>query len=99
RATDSAFSLNLTTLTAPANPGTGTVTFIDTALNPGITYFYRVGATNGAGDSGNSNVASVTTPVPPNIPSNVVATAITTTEVDLTFQDNATNEDGFKVTR
>ncbi len=37
------------------------VTYADTGLAPGTLYFYRVRATNGAGDSGYSNEASATT--------------------------------------
>jgi len=37
-------------------------TFTDVGLTPSTTYFYRVVASNGSGDSGPSNVASATTP-------------------------------------
>ncbi len=43
--------------------GTSTTTaFTDTGLNATTTYFYRVLASNGVGDSAPSNVASATTP-------------------------------------
>jgi hypothetical protein len=44
--------------------GTSSATsFTDTGLNPSTTYFYRVLASNGTGDSAPSNVASATTPL------------------------------------
>src|SRR6266852_4342766 len=43
--------------------GTSTTTaFTDTGLSPSTTYFYRVVASNSAGDSAPSNVSSATTP-------------------------------------
>ena len=41
----------------PAN----TITFVDSTVAPGVTYFYAVQAVNAAGDS-TSNIVSVTTP-------------------------------------
>ncbi len=95
RATDSGFSQNLVTQTAGANA----TSFVDAGLTPGTTYYYRVRATNSAGDSANSNTASVTLPVPPAAPSNLQAVKITTNEVDLTWQNNATNATGIEVFR
>src|SRR5207244_2122887 len=43
--------------------------------SPGTTYRFYATAANGAGDSGPSNVATATTPVPPAAPSNLTATA------------------------
>jgi phosphodiesterase/alkaline phosphatase D-like protein len=39
-----------------------TTTFTDSGLSPSTTYFYRVAASNSAGDSAPSNVSSATTP-------------------------------------
>jgi hypothetical protein len=39
-------------------------TYSDTGLAPGVTYYYRVHATNAAGDSANSDPASATTLAP-----------------------------------
>ena len=77
----------------------------DTGANPGTTYWYKVTAWNNGGESGFSNEASVTTPAgPPPIeaptaPSNLTTTVVGYNQVDLTWQDNSNNEDGFRVFR
>lgn len=45
--------------------GAGVTAYSSTGLSPSTTYWYRVRATNGAGSSAPSNVASATTPAPP----------------------------------
>lgn len=68
-------------------------------LTPGNTYFYRIKALNACGSSAYSNVVSVTTPedvtVAPAAPSNFVATAVSPTQINLSWTDNATNESNF----
>ncbi len=95
RATDSAFTQNLVTQSV----GASATSFVDGGLTAGATYYYRVRATNAAGDSANSNTANVTLPVPPAAPSNLQAVKITTSEVDLTWTNNATNATGIEVFR
>src|SRR5262249_30294942 len=57
-------------------------------------------AFNSAGDSGNSNVARVTIPLAPPKPTNQVITNVTTTQIDLSWQDNAGHQaDGYKILR
>ncbi|MDZ7303603.1 MAG: fibronectin type III domain-containing protein [candidate division KSB1 bacterium] len=75
-------------------------TFSDLGLTPGLTYFYRVFAYNVGGNSGYSNEVSVS--IPPTIPaapSNLTAVAVSNTQIDLAWTDNASNEDGFKIER
>ena len=84
--------------TVPAN----TTTYSDNSIEESNKYYYRVKASNINGDSGYSNEVSVTVPpcgTPPNAPSNLTASGISTTEVQLNFKDNSDNEDGFKVER
>jgi fibronectin type 3 domain-containing protein len=98
RATDSGFTQNLTTENLPATPNS----FTDTAtgLAPGNTFYYRLRAYNAAGDSGNSNSASVTIPLAPPKPTNQKITNVTTTEVDMSWQDNAGHQaDGYHIYR
>jgi Fibronectin type III domain len=72
-------------------PGTQT-TVRDMGLTFGTTYFYRVRATNLAGDGGYSPVASATTfhLDPPATPAGLDATAVSGREVRLTWTDVAT---------
>jgi fibronectin type 3 domain-containing protein len=98
RATDPGFTQNLVTLTAPASSGS-TGSFADSNLISGTTYYYRIRAVNGFGNSFNSNVASVTPPTIPLTPSNAHATLITSTEIDFAWTDNSDNEDGFHIYR
>jgi len=77
--------------------------YADTGLSPSTTYYYRLRATNSAGDSMNSNVASASTQgpalEPPAAPSNLVARNPSTSTVALTWNDNSTNETGFNIER
>jgi fibronectin type 3 domain-containing protein len=98
RALDSGFTQNLVSLQAPAN-ATGTAQFVDQAVAVGTTYFYRVRAGNAAGVSAPSNTASAAIPTVPATPSGAWATLSTTTEIDLSWVNNATNADGYKIIR
>jgi len=73
--------------------------FEDENLTDGTTYFYKIAAFNLAGDSPFSQVTSATTWEPPSVPTNVVATVVSTTQINLSWQDNAHNEEGFKIFR
>ena len=75
-------------------------TYQDKGLTSNTTYVYRIKASNANGDSAPSATATATTnDVPPAQASNLTVTAVTTTEIDLTFQDNASNETGFHLYR
>ena len=71
------------------------MTYTDTSVTPGTTYFYRVRAINSAGTSGYSTEVGANVPTPPIAPSAAQATLVTATEIDLAWQDNSNNEDGF----
>src|SRR5262245_785397 len=60
-----------------AQAGANTGTWIDTALNSGTAYYYRVRAYNGSGDSAYSNVASAQTQTASNAAPPVVSTTPT----------------------
>ena len=71
-----------------------------TSLSEATTYYYRVRGTNSEGDGAYSGVASATTlTAPPMAPTGLGATAVASTEIDLAWTDNASNETGFKIER
>ncbi|HET6328456.1 MAG TPA: fibronectin type III domain-containing protein [Planctomycetaceae bacterium] len=98
RATDAAFTDNVTNFSAPATSG-ATATYTDTTVVPDNTYFYRVQALNGAVETAFSNVVTENIPAPPATPSNGHATSITATTVNLAWTNNATNADVYKIFR
>ena len=73
-------------------------TYHDTGLAAGGTYRYRVKA-YGVGESGYAGPVAVTTPAPPAAPSNLVATVVSSSRIDLSWTDNANNESGFELER
>jgi len=83
----------------PAN----TTTYSDTRVTAGITYIYRIHAYNRSGNSSytNQTTASVpgVTPTLPAAPVSLIATAISSSQVDLIWTDKATDEAGFRVER
>lgn len=64
-------------------------------LNESTTYYYRVTAYNSAGNSEYSNDASTTTYLP--APSGLTVTAVSSSQVDLSWTDNSLEESGFKI--
>ncbi len=82
-----------------AMPTANVTTYAATGLAPGTTYTFRVRAYDGSNNSAYSNVASATTTAPPAAPTNLTATAVSSSRIDLAWTDNSTNEGGFKVER
>jgi hypothetical protein len=72
--------------------------YADTSVSVGVTYYYRVRATNAYGDSANSNTASATVTGVPAAPSGLTA-AVAGSQVNLSWTSNSTNQTGFKVER
>jgi hypothetical protein len=83
--------------------GANVTSYSDTTVAENTTYYYRVKASNGDGDSAYSNIASDTTPVcpvnPPTAPSNLRAKAKGKSKISLSWNDNSNNETGFKIYR
>jgi titin len=83
-----------------ATVGAGVITFSNTGLTAGSTFWYRVCAYNLGGCSGYSNQASITTPLSkPNAPTGLIVTSTTSTSIVLSWADNATDETGYLVER
>ena len=97
RANNANFRSGGTTFAAPANA----TSYQDTTAGPcGTTRYYRVRATNLAGDSATSNEVSASTlTCPPAAPSALAVSGTTATSVTLSWTDNATNETGFQIER
>jgi len=85
-----------------ATLGSDTESYIDTGRNPNTQYFYRVRAYNAVGNSAYSNEDyAVTNPsnALPAVPGNFNATTLSSTRIELTWDDLSSNETGFKLER
>lgn len=84
-----------------ASLGANVVGYSSTGLTEATTYFFRVRASNASGNSAYTNTASATTnsPQPPAAPSSLAASPVSSTQINLTWTDNATNETGFLIER
>ena len=85
-----------------ATVGANVTSYSNTGLTASTSYSYRVRAYNAAGDSNYSNPASAVTqaaPALPAAPTNLAATAVSKSQINLTWTDNATNETGFRIER
>jgi hypothetical protein len=79
--------------------GENITSYSDTELSKNTSYCYRVRAYTSSVNSNYSNSAPTTTKNPPNAPSNLIANAISESQIDLSWTDNSNNEDGFRVRR
>ncbi|MEI6512251.1 MAG: multicopper oxidase domain-containing protein [bacterium] len=98
RATDADFTLGVAEFSV-ADPAA--TAFVDTTVELGITYYYRLRAENTISYSAWSNTSSILTPVPtpPAAPTNLAAVLQAGPQIQLTWMDNATNETGFVIER
>lgn len=73
-------------------------TYLDSGIKDGTNYAYRVRAFNTIpADSLYSNEATAITPL--QTPTNLAATAVSTSQVNLSWSDNSKTEDGYKIER
>ncbi|MFN0098938.1 MAG: fibronectin type III domain-containing protein [Gemmatimonadaceae bacterium] len=75
-----------------------TLSVIDSTVSAGLTYRYRVRATNALGSSTASNIAEVSTLIPAT-PTGLTATTISASQIDLVWLDAATSETAYEVER
>jgi hypothetical protein len=95
-------SLDGTNFSSLTTVGADVTSFSDTTVAESTTYWYRVKAFNGAGDSAYSNVADATTPPcsgPPAAPSDLKGKQTGNNEITLKWVDNSDNEDAFIIYR
>src|SRR6266498_4095062 len=89
-----------TAFTQIATVGPNVTAYSNTGLAASTSYSYRVRANNGAGSSAYSNTATATTSLTaPAAPTNLLATAVSSSQINLSWTDNATTEDGFQIER
>ncbi|GAB3993387.1 hypothetical protein GCM10028807_28480 [Spirosoma daeguense] len=97
RSTDNATWVN------PATVAANVTTYSVTGLTANTKYYFRVRAKNGAGQSDWSNVAEATTQAAPitkpATPTNLKATASNSAQIDLSWTDASSNEEGFDIER
>ncbi len=84
-----------------ATVGIGVTSYSNTGLTGGASYSYRVRAYNNGGNSAYSGAATATTPAvqPPAAPTGLTPTSASTSQINLTWTDNSSNEAGFKIER
>src|SRR5262249_24572170 len=72
----------------------------DTGLLPHSTHTYRVRAFNSAGTSAYSNSVEATTlNVPTTAPSNLISAGASSSQINVSWSDNSSNENGFRFER
>ena len=69
----------------------------DITVTDGTVYYYKVSATNTAGDSAFSNEVSGTTPLA--APTGATATAVSSSQINLTWVDNSSSETAYLIER
>jgi subtilisin family serine protease len=81
-----------------ATVGANVTTFASTGLKASTTYRYRVRAYNAAGASAYSNTVTTRT-VTPKAPSTLAASAVSSSQINLSWRDTSNNESGFRIER
>jgi len=83
-----------------ASMGPNRFSYRDLGLSPATTYFYRIRSIKQYRDSNYSvEVQAITYGLPAGAPSNLSATAVSFSRVDLSWTDNSSNESGFQIER
>ncbi len=74
----------------------GQTTYTDAGLSPN-TYYYKVLSTNNFANSASTAPVPALIPTPPAHPTNGLAVAVSTAEIDLSWTNNATNALGYQI--
>jgi titin len=82
-----------------ATVGANVTSYSHVGLSPATTYNYRVRACNVAGCSSYAMTNATTQDAPPAAPGNLIANAQSGSQINLSWADNASNEDGFVIER
>ena len=84
-----------------ATAGANVTSYRDTGRSPLTTYYYRVRASNSGGDSAYTGEASLTTPSDqiPAAPTELVATSISSSQINIAWADNSAVETAYLVER
>ncbi|MCP4137737.1 MAG: hypothetical protein GY754_42630 [bacterium] len=94
RSPDGSAFTEITTVAANAT------SYADSGLTPDTAWFYRVRAYNDIGNSAYSNTANAATPdVVPADPAGLTASAVSASEITISWNDNSGNESGFRIER
>ena len=95
--------VNCTNFLGVGASGANVATWTDYNVAAGQSYSYRVQAWNSDGYSDYSNIATIVTPggsvVPPPAPSNLVAQAVARNQIQLTWTNNTSIQDGVVIER
>ncbi len=87
-----------------ATVGANVTTYSDPGLTPSQLYRYKVRAYNNNGDSSYTTIAQDTTssggsPTAPSDPTGLTVTAVSYSQINLTWTDTSNNESGFEIQR
>ncbi|MCF7875439.1 fibronectin type III domain-containing protein [Candidatus Bipolaricaulota bacterium] len=83
-----------------AELGPNTTSYVDTGLNEDTSYTYKISSYNKAGESSFSSGLELTTPVEvPSSPGQLKTETLSPSRIKLTWNDNSSNEDGFRIYR
>jgi fibronectin type 3 domain-containing protein len=88
------------TWTAKDSVASSVVEYQSLGLSSNTKYYYRVTAYNNAGESSASNEVNATAlDVVPTAPTNLTATTVSSSQINLSWTDNSNNETGFEIER
>ncbi|HET9234008.1 MAG TPA: fibronectin type III domain-containing protein, partial [Candidatus Eisenbacteria bacterium] len=82
--------------------GAGATSYSVTGLYAGTTYYFKIkaeGNTNSLDSPLTSSITATTSNAAPNPPSNPSATTISSSQINLSWTDNSSNETGFEIKR